>query len=86
MAGDSEQANADLRRDNRRRWKTSLGLIIFGLLLIIVLAKVKLPSAVKGIGTIFAFLVFVVGVFILHWANQEAMLLRGSGPKDRPKL
>jgi hypothetical protein len=89
MNGESrepEKVNADLWRDNRRKWKISTFLFVAGFLVILALMKVRLPRPILEILLSAAFLTYLAGLVGLHWARAESDFLRKPDPKQPPSL
>lgn len=78
--------DADLVRDNRRRWKLSLGLSALGFLLIGVQALVKLPGPFHEIAVGLTVVFLIGGLALGKWARAEGSFLNRPDPKEPPKL
>jgi uncharacterized membrane protein len=78
--------NADLWRDNRRRWKISILLIAISVVVAFVMAGSRPTGVVKNVfvGGVMAF--FIAGIVGLRWAGQEAYFLRKPEPKEPPSF
>ena len=82
----SQGVDSDLVRDNRRRYKLSVGLLGLGILLILFGAKVHSPSTLRWILVGIAAMSFLAGSFLAHWAQQEAAFLSKPDPEEPPKI
>jgi hypothetical protein len=78
--------DADLVRDNRRRYKLSALLLGCAFLLSGILAKVGLPEPWQAIVVALTMALFVGGMIIGHWAWREWIFLRQPDPKEPPSL
>lgn len=81
-----DEVNADLWRDNRRRWRISAALLALALLTILPLSHLRLSSTVQGILTDIGIISYVAGMIGLHWARRESCFLRQPEWKEPPKL
>lgn len=78
--------DADLVRDNRRRYRLAFGLIGSGLLLGFLDAKIHFPSSLRLIVVGVAITFGVTDFFLAAWAQKEAAFLRRPDPEDPPRI
>ena len=79
-------ADADLVRDNRRRWKFSLALLVCSFLLVGIQAAVKFPDPWHTIAVTLTIVFFVGGALLGRWARAERSFLDRPNPKEPPRL
>jgi hypothetical protein len=79
-------ADADLLRDNRRRWKLCSSLFGCSLLLLGIQAAVKLSDPWHGIAVALTMGCFLAGFLLGHWARAEKSFLERPNPKEPPSL
>jgi uncharacterized membrane protein len=82
----ADEVNADLWRDNRRRWKISILLIAISVVVAFVMAGLRPTGLVKNVFVGGAMAFFIAGIVGLRWAGQQAYFLRRPEPKDPPSL
>src|SRR5215472_19175587 len=78
--------DADLVRDNRRRWKLSWFLFGCSFLLIGIQAGIKFPEPWHRVAVAITMVFFVGGLFFGQWARAEESFLDRPNPKGPPKL
>jgi hypothetical protein len=78
--------DADLVRDNGRRFKVDFGLIGFGLLLAMLGSKVHTPSLMHWVLLEAGGVSTVVGFFMAMWAREEAAFLNKPDPEEPPTI
>jgi hypothetical protein len=82
----SRGVDADLVRDNRRRYKWAGALIGLGLILVPVSRAVPPSGAIYDIVVGAAMGSWIAGVVLLHWAYRETVFLNRPDSEDPPKL
>jgi hypothetical protein len=82
----TQGVDADLVRENRRRYKLAFGLLGLGLLLVLLGAKVHIPSILRWILSATAGLSFLAGWLLALWAQQEAGFLSKPDPEEPPRI
>jgi hypothetical protein len=82
----SHGVDADLIRDNQKRYRLAFGLLGFGFLLGVLLSKVRLAETVRLIVSVIAGACFLVGFVLAAWAKQEATFLNKPDPEEPPKI
>jgi hypothetical protein len=82
----AQGVDADLVRDNRRRWLCSSGLLGLGFLLLFVRHKVAAPSPFRPILTALAVVTLIIGVVLNEWARWEHRFLRAPDPEEPPSI
>ena len=82
----SQGVDADLVRDNRRRYKWAAALITFGLILVPLSRSVPPSGAIYDIVVGAAMSSWIAGVVLLHWAYRESLFLNRPDSEDPPKL
>jgi len=78
--------DADLVRDNRKRYKVAFGLIGLGLLLAVLGSKVHTPSLVHWVMLDAGGVSTVVGVLMAMWAREESAFLSKPDPEEPPTI
>jgi len=79
-------ADADLFRNNRRRWKLSWSLLGCFFLLMGVQAVVALNGRWQAVAVAITMLFFVAGLLVAEWARAWEVFLDRPGPKEPPRL
>jgi hypothetical protein len=79
-------ADADLFRENQKRWRRSWLLFGCSFLLIAVQSLVKFSGNWHSIFVVLTMVFFVGGLFMAHWARAEKSFLEEPGPKEPPSL
>ena len=79
-------ADADLFRDNRRRYRRSYALTGCGIMLGLVSAKIKLPGALHVIVVTLAIVLLLAGGFLYQWAESEYNFLQEPDPEEPPTM
>jgi hypothetical protein len=81
----AEETNADLRRDNRRRWKISTKLLALSLLIVAISSELPRSSALDKI----PFAIFIIsyggGMMGLYLARGESAFLNKPDPSEAPQ-
>jgi hypothetical protein len=78
--------DADLVRDNQKRYRLAFGLLGFGFALGLLAAKVRLPDTLRLIASVVATVSLGAGFVVAAWARQEAGFLRKPDPEEPPKI
>ena len=78
--------DADLVRDNRKRYKIALGLIGLGLLLAMLGSKVYTPSLLHWVMLDAGGVSAVVGFLMAMWAREESAFLSKPDPEEPPTI
>jgi len=78
--------NADLWRDNRRRWKISILLLAMGVLIAFVTPNLRLTGIAENILLGIWIVLSGAGMFGLRWASAESAFLSKPEPKEPPSL
>lgn len=78
--------DADLVRDNRRRWKLSWCFWTCGFALLGIQAIVKLYGSWHDVAVGVTMLFFTGGLVLGYWARAEQSSLDRPDPKEPPKL
>jgi hypothetical protein len=82
----SDEVNADLWRDNRRRWKISTMLLALSLLVAAIFPKLP-RSGVLGKILFAVFMIsYVGGMLGLYWAHGESAVLSKPDPPEPCQL
>jgi hypothetical protein len=79
-------ADADLVRDNRRRWKYSLALFVCSFSLIGIQVAVNLPGPWHTFAVTLTMVFLVGGLLLGHWARPEGSFLNRPNPEEPPRL
>ncbi len=79
-------ADADLLRDNRRRYRLAFGLFGLGTLLWLLGAKIRVPSVLRSIAVGIGMISVVAGLFLAAWAQQEDAFLSKPDPEEPPRI
>jgi membrane glycosyltransferase len=82
----TQGVDADLVRANRKRYKLALGLLALALLLMLLCAKVQIPSALLWILSAAATVFFLASLFLGLWAQQEDAFLSKPDPEEPPRI
>ncbi len=82
----AQGADADLVRDNRRRYRTGFLLLGFAILLSLLVSKVGLGEHLRQVVRVVAAGSGVAGLLLLTWARQEEIVLHKSDPEPPPKI
>jgi hypothetical protein len=82
----SQGVDADLVRDNRKRYRLAFGLIGFGFLLGLPDAKIQIPSTLHLIVVVMATVSFIAGLLLAAWARNEAAFLSKPDPEEPPRI
>ena len=82
----SEGVDADLVSTNRKTSRLALGLIGFGLVLILLNTKIHLPVTLRKIVVALAIVSWISGVLTAHWARQEQVFLEKPDPEKPPSI
>lgn len=78
--------DADLVRDNRKRYKFAIGLLSFAVLLSFLTSKVHLAEPLRPFVGAIAGCSGVAGLVLLVWARQEEIVLNKPDPEDPPNI
>jgi protein-S-isoprenylcysteine O-methyltransferase Ste14 len=81
-----EGVDADLVRDNRKRWKRAFCLITCGLFLFGVQSVIKLSGYWHDIAVAITMIFFSAGFFLGYWARAEKAFLDKPTPEEPPRL
>ena len=81
----AQGADADLVRDNRKRYRLAFSLLGFAILLLLLVSKVDLGKQLRLVMSVVAAGSGVAGLLLLTWARQEQIVLHKPG-KDLPGL
>ena len=79
-------ADADLVRDNRKRYRLAFLLLGFAILLSLLVSKVDLGKQLRLVTSVVAAGSGVAGLFLLMWARQEQVWLHKPDPEVPPKI
>lgn len=79
-------ADADLFRDNSKRWKLFWFLLGCALLMVGLEASVKLTGFLDQIAKTLTIILFIGAFLIGRWASAQDYFLQRPGPKDPPTL
>jgi hypothetical protein len=82
----SDEVNADLWRDNRRRWKISAMLLAVSLLIAAILPKVSHSGLLGKILFAIFMISYGAGMFGLYWARGESAFLNKPDRPEAPRL
>lgn len=78
--------DADLVRDNRRRWKQCLVFFGCGFATLGVYAHVTLRGFWQDVAVTVIMLFFATAMFLGYWARAEHLFLNRPDPKEPPRL
>ena len=78
--------DADLVTANRKKSRLALGLIGFGLVLVLLNTGVHFPVALRKLVIALAIASWISGVLMAHWARQEQIFLEKPDPKRPPSI
>jgi hypothetical protein len=78
--------DADLVRDNRKRYKLAYTLLGSGFLLALLCAKLNLSGIPRAVAVTLAFVLVMAGVVMGRWAAAESAFLSEPGPEEPPKI
>jgi hypothetical protein len=78
--------DADLVRDNNRRYKLAGGLIGLGFLLVLVGLKAHVSGVLPMILTTMGGALVIAGWFLAIWANRMDILLRKPDGEEPPRI
>lgn len=78
--------DADLVRDNRKKWKIGLWLLASSGLLVVVDALFQLPHWIRGVVVFAATACFVISLVVTRWARAESAFLDRPEPKEPTRL
>ena len=78
--------DADLVRDNRKRWKLSIVMFVCSFLLIGIHSQVNFPQLWSRLIAVLTGLFFVCGVVLARWAGAQDYFLSRPDPKEPPRL
>jgi hypothetical protein len=82
----SDEVNADLWRDNRRKWKISTMFLALSLLIAAIFSKFP-HSGVLGKILVAIFMIsYGGGMFALYWARGKSAFLNKPDPPEPPQL
>ena len=79
-------ADADLVRDNRRRYRTGFLLLGFAALLSLLVSKIDLGEHLRQAVGVAAAGSGVAGLLLLIWARQEQIVLHKPDPEPPSKI
>lgn len=79
-------ADADLVRENRRRWKIAYTLFGISFFLVGVQALIRLPDTWHRVMVALTMVLFTVGLLLGQWARAEKGFLDKPDPKEPPRL
>jgi hypothetical protein len=82
----AQGADADLVRDNRRKWRLGWGLSSFALLLLFVLAKVPVCRPLQLILGVVALVSVIIGGLVSSWARAESRFLNRPDREKPPSI
>jgi hypothetical protein len=79
-------ADADLVRDNRRRYRLAFGLLGLGTLLWFFGAEISVLGVLHSIVVALGMVSFVAGLFLAAWAQQVDAFLSKPDPEEPPRI
>ena len=79
-------ADADLFRENQKRWRRSWLLFGCSFVLIAMQALIKFSGKWHSVFVVLTMVFFASGLFMAHWARAEKSFLAEPGPKEPPSL
>ena len=82
----SHGVDADLIRDNRKRYKLAFGLLGFAFLLGVLVANVHVVETPRLIVGVIASACLLVGFVLAAWARQQEAFLNKPDPEEPPKI
>jgi hypothetical protein len=82
----AQGADANLVRDNRRRYKLGFLVLGFATLLTLLVSKVDLGEHLRQILRVVAAGSGVAGLLLLAWARQEKIVLDKPDPEPPPRI
>jgi protein-S-isoprenylcysteine O-methyltransferase Ste14 len=82
----TQGVDADLVRENRKRYKLAFGLQGLALFLILLCAKVHIASTLFWILSATAIVSFLAGLLLAIWAQQEDAFLSKPDPEEPPRI
>ena len=75
----AQGADADLVRDNRKRYRLAFSLLGFAILLLLLVSKVDLGKQLRLVMSVVPAGSGVAGLLLLAWARQEQIVLHKPG-------
>jgi hypothetical protein len=78
--------DADLVRDNQKRYRLAFGLFGLGFALGFLVAKIRFPDTFRLIVSVAASVSVVAGFVLAAWAGQEAAFLNKPDTKEPPRI
>lgn|ERR1700719_1732339 len=82
----SRGVDADLVRDNSKRYRRAFGLIGFGFLLSLLDAKIKIPGTLRPTAIGIAIVSIIAGFLLAAWARQERAFLSKPDQEEPPRI
>ena len=82
----AQGGDADLVRDNRKRYRLAFSLLGFAILLSLLVSKVDLGKQLSLVMSVVAAGSGVAALLLLMWARQEQVLLHKPDPEVPPKI
>ena len=82
----SQGVDADLVRDNRKRWKQGFWFLVCGFVLLGIQTKFRFSGPWHYIAVGITMVCFASGLFLWTWARAEWAFLNRPSPKEPPKL
>ena len=78
--------DADLVRDNHKRYRLACGLLGFGFVLGLLVSKVHFQGILRLVVGVIATVSFLAGLVLAAWARQEAAFLSKPDHEEPPKI
>ena len=82
----AEGVDADLMRANRRRSRLAFGLFVFGFVLVLINAKLHLPTMLRAVLGPVGVICILIGVLVGKWAQAEHSFLTRPDSEGPPEI
>jgi hypothetical protein len=82
----AQGVDANLVRENQKRYRFAFGLLTFGFALSLLISKTHLQVALRSVVSVVATVCGIAGFALLAWSRQEAAFLSKPEPEEPPKI
>ncbi len=82
----AQGVDADLVRENQKRYRFAFGLLTFAFALSLLVSKIHLQAALRIVVSVVATVCGVAGFALLAWSRQDAAFLGKPEPEEPPKI
>jgi len=82
----AQGVDANLVRENQKRYRFTFGLLTFAFALSLLVSKIHLQVSLRIVVSVVATVCSIAGFALLAWSRQEAAFLSKPEPGEPPKI